>query len=309
MKRRLLVISILLLASLVVYYQLGAWHALATQRWIKRTEQELSLLAQKQTDPKQLIAWLHQRAETMPEAPEIRSLMAEYALLLQDYPQALAWSEQALQQSPDNPYAMLQYLQIAFPAQGGKFTPDTRAILQQLAILEPEHPSVLNFLAIDAFAEGRYEVAKRIWQQLLQQLPADSDILPTLYKALQEVDLRLLKAAPTQKRIHLHLQNVPALKHRHLGTDYVFISVRQKTVNMPIWVKKIRLSELTDKVVLSSADAMTAGDALETAKEITVSVKITPSADPLKPAATTETFVSQLVDASIRDINVTLDLN
>lgn len=309
MKIRLFFLSVVLLLSASVYYALGGWQALAIQHWIKNTESELSAQVKKQITREQLIDWLHHKAETMPESPEAWSVMAEYALLLQDYPQAVRWSEKALQAAPDNPYAMLQYIQIAFPVEGGRFTEQSRTVLQRLAILEPTHLSVLNFLAIDAFAEGRYDVAKRIWQQLLQDLPPDSDILPTLYKALQEVDVRLLQAVPTDKRIRLQLNHLAAIKQRRLATDYVFISVRQPGVNMPLLVKKLRLSELSDSLVLSSADAMSQGSTLESVSEVTVSLKITASPDPLKPDANTETFVSPLIDTAPGETLLSLDLS
>lgn len=309
MKIRWLMIGFLCVVSTGIYIQLGAWQGLATQQWIKNTEVALS---EKTKQPgithEVLIAWLHQHAKKMPAAPEAWSVMAEYALLLQDYPQALAWSERALQQAPDNPYAMLQYIQIAFPAEGGKFTTQSRAILQRLAILEPTHPSVLNFLAMDAFATAQYDVAKRIWLQLLEQLPKDSDILPTLYKALQEVDLRLSKTAPSEKRIRLHLTHLATLKERRAATDYVFISVRQPGVTMPLWVKKLQLRDVKEEITLSSADAMALGSTLDAVPEITVSVKVTASADPLQQDEKAESFVSVLVSAAPKEIDIYLNL-
>ncbi len=308
MKTRWFALGFVSLVSIGLYLQLGAWRALSTQQWIKRTEIALSEQTKQAISREQLIEWLHQRADNMPDEPEVWSVMAEYALLLQDYPQALAWSEKALQKAPDNPYVMLQYIQIAFPSEGGKFTAQSRAVLQRLAILEPSHPSVLNFLAIDAFATEHYEVAKRIWLQLLQQLPPDSDILPTLYKALQEVDSRLLNIAPTEKRIRLHLQHLTELKQRRLATDYVFISVRQPAVSMPIWVKKLKLADLKAEIMLSAADAMAQGSSLDAVPEITVSVKITASADPLKWDEKSEVLVSSLVDATPKEIGIHLSL-
>ncbi len=308
MRNRCFALGFVLFVSIGLYWQLGAWQALSTQRWIKLTEIALSEKTKQAATREQLIEWLHQRAENMPDNPEVWSVMAEYALLLQDYPQALAWSEKALQAAADNPSVMLQYIQIAFPADAGKFTAHSRGVLQRLAALEPAHPSVLNFLAMDAFATGHYEVAKRIWLQLLQQLPPDSDILPTLYKALQEVDTRLLNTAPSEKRIRLHLEHVVELKQRRLATDYVFISVRQPAVSMPIWVRKLRLSDLKSEVMLSAADAMVAGNSLDTASEITVSMKVTASPDPLQWDEKAEVFVSELFDTNHKEIDIHLNL-
>ncbi|MDY0006540.1 MAG: c-type cytochrome biogenesis protein CcmI, partial [Spongiibacteraceae bacterium] len=113
------------------------------------------------------VAQMDRRLERSPEpTPALRTMRADFAMEMRDYPAAERQYRALAQQFPEDAQAAGLYAQGLYLAAGRKLTAEARAEAERALALDPRQPTVLGLLGIHSFESGDYKQAAQYWQRL-----------------------------------------------------------------------------------------------------------------------------------------------
>lgn len=173
-KAQLSIALIVIVGSIIGYWQWGAWKNLTHYYHQKNLEKQAQLVLKTVKGPSELIDKLKQHLDANPNAARgwfllgrLYASQGEWALSFQAF-------TQAHQLKPHNEKFYVNYAQSMWQVNGQKFNLDIRNHYQRILKDNPKQADTLSMLAIDAFQEKSYQTAIDYWTRLLPLVPPDS---------------------------------------------------------------------------------------------------------------------------------------
>lgn len=173
-KAQLSIALIVILGSIIGYWQWGAWKALTHYYHQKNVEKQAQLVLKTVNGPSELIDKLKQHLNAHPNAARGWFLLGRLYASQGDWALSFQAFTQAHQLKPDNEKFAVNYAQSMWQVNGQKFNSDIRKNYLRILKNNPKQADALSMLAIDAFQEKSYQTAIDYWTRLLPLVPPDS---------------------------------------------------------------------------------------------------------------------------------------
>lgn len=133
----------------------------------------------------EMVARLEQRlAEQPDDATGWARLGRAYAVLGRERDAEQAYAR-AYQIAPDNVDVVADYAAFMMSRDPTGVSPEALALFRKLHALDPQHPGALWALGLVAFHHQNFDEAVMWWEQLLKQLPPESEVTPQVRRALE----------------------------------------------------------------------------------------------------------------------------
>jgi cytochrome c-type biogenesis protein CcmH len=192
----------------------------------------------------------------------------------------------ALEVEPQDSQLLAQYAETLFLVDANKFTQRVRVAVDKAFAADSNNQTVLGLKGIEAFADKNFVLAETYWLGAQSQVNPESGVFKGLQVGIDRArefnedhsgsgaDVSQLSAVQVELRIDLSLDvKVPSRPDQR-----VFIAaVRESGPPMPLAAKKILVSQLPMRVVLTDKDALIPGQDLTTETKIKVVARLSNS--------------------------------
>ncbi|MDE2070326.1 MAG: c-type cytochrome biogenesis protein CcmI [Gammaproteobacteria bacterium] len=266
------VAALLIIASGVLYWQLGNWRAGiegVQQASVVSVEQMVAQLAQRlaTTDKNDLQGW--------EELGHAYLLMGRYANAENAYQQARRLS------GDENAAILAGYGEAATLADPDDFMSTAMPAFEKALQLDPRNPQALWYGGFGALQRGDKALAVSRWNALLAQNP------PAEYRAIIEKAIAAAggavapaanseAVAPSGRSIHVRVTLDARLRNQVSPDEtlFVFAAPVGERGGPPLAVRRFRVSDLPIEVTLSNSDAVIAGHDLASVMRATIVARI-----------------------------------
>jgi len=167
----------------LLYAQLGEPGALRPARSSGESLTEAALPADLGA-VRAMVARLSQRLAAQPEDAAGWQLLVRAHEALGQPEQALAGYAQLQRLRPDDPDVLTQHAVTLALARSSGLAGEPEALIQAALRLAPDHPQALALAGSAALERGDRAAARRHWERLLAQTPADSEAAAALRESL-----------------------------------------------------------------------------------------------------------------------------
>jgi cytochrome c-type biogenesis protein CcmH len=172
------------LAAAGLYAWLGTPAALLSQGAGQASQSNDPQMAQIE----QMVARLAARLEKNPNDPKGWAMLAHSYRVLNRYAEAAdAYARMGDEALNKDPALLAAYADTLATLAGGNIEGRPLQLVMAALKLDPQHPMSLSLAATAAYRRGDFPEAARYWQQLLKQLPPDSDDARFVAKTLAEI--------------------------------------------------------------------------------------------------------------------------
>ena len=306
--RRMALVLLLLipLASIFIYYKIGSPISVtipqATPNTIAPETMDAVSAAEHNAmagDLAPLLEMLKTKLVKNPEDGTGWALLARSYVELRRHAEAVPAYEKAVKAIPDDPQLLADYAD-ALAVVNNSLSGKPEELANQALKLDPHHVKALLLAATAAFNQKDYKVAIKHWEQLQQDLPADSEVMPDVKAALSEVyalagveppevteqaTAPVKKAAITSAGLNGVVKIAPALAGKLDPTATLFVFAKStQGPPMPIAIVRASAKELPYTYQLDDSSALMPGNKLSQANEVVVVARVSKSGD-AKPQA------------------------
>jgi cytochrome c-type biogenesis protein CcmH len=321
--RRLVVILLVLLplAALLLYFKIGSPASImipATTPMATLDAATANTSAEHNNsagDIEPLLNALKSKLEKNPDDGTGWALLARSYVELRRHEDAVSAYEKAIKSIPNDPQLLTDYADALAVVNGHKLTGLPEELVHQALKLDPHHIKALLLAATAAFNRKDYKQAINYWEQLQQDLPANSDILPDVKAALSEAYalsgkkaplISQQKMLPTATGISGIVRIAPALANKIDPSATVFVFARAtQGPPMPLAIVRATAKDLPYTYLLDDRSALMPANKLSQASEVIIVARISKSGD-AKPQAGDLQGLSATVkpDGGIVDIEI-----
>lgn len=159
----------------------------------------------------------------------------------------------------------IAWAQARYRADGGEMSPATRTIVDRVLANEPDHPTMLELLAVDALHRGDYtEAVAHLTRVLRQPISAPrrtelSEILALARSRLPDSAEAVDADPPTGISVSVSLGAFPNVDP---GAPVFVIARNPDAPSPPLAVRRLTVADLPTRIELTDADAMMPGRSL-----------------------------------------------
>lgn len=257
-----------------------------------------------------------------------------WALLAQAYSalgqpqQALGALDHLLKLKPDDPDAMVAWVEASAETDPGHHIDDaSRAKLQRALQIDPSHQRALWLLGISDFQRQQYASAAKHWKTLLPLLQPGSKVATTVQQELAQAEahaggsadttLAAVDPAPSSTsgaaassdvalKVTVKIDPKLADKVRHGDTLFVFARAVDGPP-MPLAVARLRAFALPAKVTLTDAMAMTPQRTISKFAKVEVTARISKTGNAMPQAGDLEAAPVQVATDTRAPITLTIN--
>jgi cytochrome c-type biogenesis protein CcmH len=290
-KKILLAIAVLVpLLSLVFYSQWGQ-----KKDWeIYQLLEELPKVETREDYDKklrELIVLVQARLNQTPDNLQLVNLLAQTAMTLQDYDQAVSAYRMILEKFPDTPRIVANLAQAMFYRAGNVVTPEVREYTHKALALAPMMPEMLGLAGIDAKNQGDYRAAIGYWKTAVQHMSPNSRVAQGYLSGIAKAEQALLAAGETldseekptadATSAQIELQVSLADSVQISGGETLFVYARAwNGPKMPLAIQKLSASQLPLSVTLNESMAMAPGMTIKSFPELELVARISRTGSP-----------------------------
>ena len=198
------------------------------------------------------------------------------------------------------------WAQARYRADGTEMSPATRTIVDRVLAVQPDHPTMLELLAVDALHRGDYtEAVAHLTHVLRQPMPAPrrrelAEILVLARSRLPDDTETVDVAAPTGISVSVSLGTFPNLDP---GAPVFVIARDADAPRPPLAVRRLTVSDLPARFELTDADAMMPGRSLSDLDSVELLARVSLGGS---PSARTGDLESEVATGSVGGEPVTL---
>ena len=160
------------------YWQWGGWKGLA-----EYNRQQAALKSFK--NPQEVIDKLKQHLNSSPKSARGWFLLGRLYASRNQWSEAVDAFNRAHLLEPNNEQTTVNYAQSLWQNNHQIFNATIRGLFLSILKVNPNQPDALSMLAIDAFQERDYSIAKHYWTHLLSLVPPDSEDANAIRKAIK----------------------------------------------------------------------------------------------------------------------------
>ena len=248
----------------------------------------LQLLREMQNDPMpaDLVAYIDRMeriTEVQPQNGEVWYMLGR-AYLAQQRP---ADAANAFGNSMDlmgvHPEVLAQYAQARFFANDNKLDSEAADALSRALEMNPNEPTALGLLGINAFEAGDYAGAISYWERLQAGMPPGSEGFTAIQGGIDRARERMGEPADSAAegpQIAVRIELAAELAEQYPDDAVVFVSAREpQGPPMPLLALRLNKSELPVEVALNSSHALMPGRSLEPGQALQISARISTDSD------------------------------
>lgn len=196
------VAAVVMVATGLLYSQLGAWQQTKITRHTQAMYNELALAAQEQreADPayaQELVAILEPYVKKHPDELTMTYLLGSTYAHLNAYEEAIPHYKNYLMAVPTDEEALTEYVHILYFAAGRQLSERVQFVVDRALTLNPDNIQVLALLARHFYEQGDTGKALGYWDRILSLVPADSETAMVLRDTVKI--LRQQEAASRKK--------------------------------------------------------------------------------------------------------------
>ena len=245
------------------------------------------------------IAGLAKRLEQNPDDAQGWMLLGRAHKAMQRFDEAKAALENAHRVLPDDVDVMVELAEArALASPDHRLAPADVALIERALAADPAHQRGQWIRGIAALQDERYEEAVAIWERLLPQLPADSDVAKSVMQqiaaARERGGLPPMASAPEVAaaepaaplpaaggpKIEVQVDIAPELATQVAPGDVLFVFARAPTgPKMPLAIQRIPAGEFPITVTLDDSMGMMPTLKLSQAGQVVVGARISKSGD------------------------------
>lgn len=238
---------------------------------------------------------LKARLEEQPKDVEAWSQLGRFHALMRNWTQAREAFGRATELAGESrPDLMVDYAEMLVATSGDSFGTQARSILDRALELDPENEKGRWLLGLARFQTEDYAGAASVWQDLLDELPADSRRARLLGQYLQMARERAgMDTAPATAAagagVTARVEIDPALRDRIAPEDTLYIFARAPSgPPMPIAAVRRSAGALPLEVELTDADAMMGNRKLSDFDTVELVARVTKGGGPQAQAGDLE---------------------
>ena len=266
----------------LMYHQLGAkddWkihQAIAT--W-QSGEQSAEFETQLRHD-------LARRLEERPDNTQNWYMLANLAINVQDYDQAVDAFRQIVEREPESPQILAELAQALFLEAGNKVTPEVRQNTLRALEIDPNMPTALGLAGIDAFQQGYFQQAIKAWSRAVDLLgenaPGAKALISGIARAKEELEARgqvvldETEVAGEGPAVNVTVELADNVEVDPSATVFVYVRAFGGAP-MPLAIQRFTVKELPKTVRLDESMAMAPGMSMSKFKELEVVARISAS--------------------------------
>jgi cytochrome c-type biogenesis protein CcmH len=272
-----LLLIFLPLTTLSLYAMLGEPFAMTKAVQQQQAQQNQSEIA---ANINKLISHLSQT----PDDWNAWLMLGRGYLYLEQYPKAVEVFGKLKQWQPQSVDVLLLYAESVALTQQGQLSGDAVEPIQQAIALEPTNNNALWLAGALALEQGMQDAAIGYWQQLVKQLPADSEAIQKVQQALAMASSTLNPSTPSIA-IKLEVSIAAAVLAQAKPDQTVFIYAQALNgPKMPLAIVKKTVKDLPLSIELNDSMAMQPGmslaqfDAVKLVARLSASGNATPQA-------------------------------
>ena len=230
---------------------------------------------------------LSHRLEERPENVQNWYLLATLAINAKDYDQAVAAFRQIIAVEPQSPHIMAELAQALFLQAGNRITQEVRQNTQRALEINPDMPTALGLVGIDAFQQGYFQKAIDNWSHAVELLGAEAPGAQALIGGIARARAELaangkVLADETDKPGG---ESAALIVEVSLGEEVkvdpsatVFVYARAfKGPRMPLAIQRFSAKELPRSVSLDESMAMAPGMSLSSFDQVEVVARVSRS--------------------------------
>ena len=290
-KKILLAVAILVpVLSLVFYSQWGQkkdWDIYQLLEALPKAE------SREDYDKKlrELVVLVQARLNQTPDNMQLVNLLAQTAMTLQDYDQAVDAYRRILDKFPESPRIIANLAQAMFYRAGNVVTPEVREYTHKALAMAPMMPEMLGLAGIDAKNQGDYRAAIRYWKTAVQHMDPNSRVAQGYLNGIAKAEQALLAAGEkldsddkpvvdgASAKIELQVSLADSVQIS--GGETLFVYARAwKGPKMPLAIQKLSASQLPLSVTLDESMAMAPGMTIKSFPELELVARISKTGSP-----------------------------
>jgi cytochrome c-type biogenesis protein CcmH len=177
---------ILSISIWLLYLYCGSWSLLQNhQAHMQQTNKVRKLLASPQ-GMNSIILRVQQKLRQDPSDARGWFLLGRLLLSQEKWQEAHQALQHAYKLQPENSKILLNDARCVAMLHNQRLDKNSRKLLQELLLKEPQQPDALMLLAMDAYRTHHYQIAIDLWQELLKLLPEQSPEAQELRKAIAQ---------------------------------------------------------------------------------------------------------------------------
>jgi cytochrome c-type biogenesis protein CcmH len=250
----------------------------------------------------QIAAMVDQLAERMkshPDDAEGWTMLARSYTVLGRFGDALPAYRRALELVPNNATLLADYADAVAATKGSANNAESESLVERALRLDPNHIKALALAGTAAYDRGDFAGAIARWQKIVDQMPAESELAQKVQASIAEARDHIggataLAQAQTPSaratgastpagagKVSGTVTLAPALRAQVAPDDTVFVFARPSGGRMPLAVRRAKVSDLPLTFTLDDSMAMAPGMTISSAKQLTVSARISKSGNAL----------------------------
>ncbi len=246
-----------------------------------------------------LVVSVQQRLKSRPDDLQLKNLLGQTSMALQDYDKAVQAYESILLEFPESPRVIANLAQALFYREGNVVTEKVREYTHKALALAPMLPEMLGLAGIDAKNRGDYKAAIEYWKSAARFMDPSSSTAKGYLSGIANAEKALLAAkgssgtekadapvaaeAETASEVQSISVNVKLLDGIDLaGTETLYVYARAwKGAKVPLAIKKLSVSSLPLSIVLDETMAMAPGMTITTFPQLEVIARISLDGGPI----------------------------
>jgi cytochrome c-type biogenesis protein CcmH len=252
------------------------------------------------------------------------ALLARSYVELKRHAEAVPAYKKAVKVIPDDPQLLADYADALAVVNGHDLTGKPEELANQALKLNPHHTKSLLLAATAAFNRKDYKLAIKHWEQLQQDLPADSDVMPEVKASLNEVyslagvkppvlaENAKTKTSTIEKKdvvegVSGTVTLAPALASKLDPTATVFVFARStQGAPMPLAIVRTTAKELPYKYHLDDSSALMPSNKLSQASQVVIVARISKTGD-AKPLTGDWQGISAAIKPAGNEVNIEIN--
>lgn len=279
------VLSILIpLSALLVYFQYGAkpdWEIAEDLTNLPNAGEHML------DDGRSLQGKIIERVKQTPENANLWFLLGNLSAQLGDFDASVKSYRQLKSLYPDSPVIIAELAQALFLRAGNVVTPEVRKNAELALSLDPDIPTALGLVGIDAFQQQDYQTAIAHWEKALRKLAPDSPASQALSEGVVRARAALgirgesaeknagKKEVTASVNVRVTLgEEVEGLE----GNEALFVYARAwQGPRMPLAIQRIAATGFPLNVTLDTSMAMAAGMDITSVAQLELVARISKS--------------------------------
>jgi cytochrome c-type biogenesis protein CcmH len=223
-----------------------------------------------------MVGKLAARMRERPEDVDGWKLLGRSYSALGRFPEAADAYAKAAVRAPRDAQLLADFADALAMARGQTLQGEPEKLIARALELDPNNLKALALSGTAAFARRDYAAAAATWERMLPLVPADSEDARVIRENVQEA-----RALVGKKDLRGSVSLAAKLKDRARPDDTVFIFARAaEGPQMPLAVKRVKVSELPAAFDLNDAMAMAPGMSLSAHPRVVVVARISRSGQP-----------------------------